>query len=230
MLFSDMNIELQYRTNDDSTIVEDFFIPVLRHAKVYKRSVGFFTSNALIQISKGLSGLIKNDGKMYLIVSPKLSNDDVRAIKLGYKLREEVIEEKFLLELENEFNELEKQRLNYLAFLIYKNLLEIKVAVMKDYGIYHEKIGIIEDKAGNKIAFTGSLNETENAFRKNFESIDVYKSWEESIRVENKERDFELLWNNKTKMVDVLDFPQAVRNKILNYKKETYILEKRIAK
>lgn len=230
VLFCDMNIELQYRTDQNNSIINDFFIPVLKHAKVYKRSVGFFTSNSLMQIANGLSGLISNEGKMYLIVSPKLNDEDIQAIKLGYKLREKVIEDKLLSELENEFNELEKEKLNYLAFLIYKNLLEIKVASMDDYGMYHEKIGVIEDIEGNKIAFTGSLNETENAFIRNFESIDVYKSWEEPQRIKNKERDFELLWNNKTPMIEVIDFPKAVKEKILEYKKDRYILEKESCK
>lgn len=221
-----MEIRLGYRTDTKNSIVNDFFIPVLKHARKYKRSVGFFTSSSLIQIAEGLSGLLQNSGKMYLIVSPRLTEEDIKAIELGYKIKEDLIRDLFIKEFDREFNEFEEEKLNYLAFLIYRNALEIKVAIMNDYGLYHEKIGIIEDKYGNKIAFTGSLNETENAFRKNFESIDVYKSWIEKDRVENKEKDFDMLWNNKTSMVNVMEFPQAVKEKILQYKKEEYIVEK----
>lgn len=74
----------------------------------------------------------------------------------------------------------EEERLNLLAHLIAKGYLDIKLAFMEDeneIGIYHEKIGIIIDKKGNKIAFTGSLNETRTAYMNNFESIDVFMSW-----------------------------------------------------
>jgi phosphatidylserine/phosphatidylglycerophosphate/cardiolipin synthase-like enzyme len=62
------------------------------------------------------------------------------------------------------------------------NLLEIKLAIRKDVrnrGIYHEKLGIFEDKAGNIVAFTGSANESASALLDNFECIDVFCSWDE---------------------------------------------------
>ncbi|MDF2858275.1 MAG: hypothetical protein K0Q87_4126 [Neobacillus sp.] len=45
----------------------------------------------MIEITKGLSGLIRNDGKIRLIASPKLSDEDIEAITYGYKTKGEVI-------------------------------------------------------------------------------------------------------------------------------------------
>lgn len=225
MGFKNLDIKIEYRSENQREIVDDFYIPVLSNAIKYKRAAGFFSSSILVEIATGLDSLIRNGGSMQLIVSPELSKEDIDAIITGYETREKVIEKA----LERKFNkpnsELEKERLNYLAHLISNNLMDIKIAVIdkgKTNGIYHEKIGIIEDKDGNKIAFTGSLNETDNAARRNFESIDVYRSWIgeiDAIRVANKERDFDKLWNNKTNRITIYEFPQAVKDKILRYRR-----------
>ena len=50
------------------------------------RAVGF-SSTALIELSKGIAGLIKNNGRIEFIVSPLLSEEDIEAIKRGYDER-----------------------------------------------------------------------------------------------------------------------------------------------
>ena len=52
MSFADIEIKKSYKTNS-SNIVQDFYLPVLSEAVLYKRAVGFFTSGALIELSKG---------------------------------------------------------------------------------------------------------------------------------------------------------------------------------
>lgn len=226
MGFRNLNLKIEYRSENQREIIEDFYIPVLGNAIRYKRASGFFSSSILIEIAKGLDSLIRNGGTMQLVVSPELSKEDIDAILTGYESREKVIEKALERKFYEPNTEFEKERLNYLAHLISNKLLDIKVAVIdkgRTNGIYHEKIGIIEDSYGNKIAFTGSLNETDNAARRNFESIDVYRSWLgdiDAIRVSNKERDFDKLWNNKTKRITIYEFPEAVKEKILRYKKE----------
>lgn len=229
MGFRSLDINIQYRSERDKDIIDNFYVPVLSNAKIYKRATGFFSSSILIEISKGIDCLVKNKGKVQLIVSPELSDEDINAIIIGYELREQIIEKALLRKFYEPQNDIEKERLNYLAHLISENLLDIKIAIVdngKTNGIYHEKIGIVEDMCGDKLAFTGSLNETSNAVKRNFESIDVYRSWfgdVDSIRVSNKEQDFDKLWNNKTNRINVYEFPIALKNKILSYRREGYI-------
>ncbi len=45
-------------------------------------------------------------------------------------------------------------------------------------GIFHEKAGVIEDKAGNRLAFNGSVNETAQGWTINWESFDEFVSLE----------------------------------------------------
>ena len=81
------NIQLSYNSLSDD-IVLDFYIPCLEQAVIYKRAVGFFSSNILLQISKGLGAFADNGGRMKLLVSPKLEPKDYEAIKSGYDARQ----------------------------------------------------------------------------------------------------------------------------------------------
>lgn len=226
MSLKDLNLNISYRSENIDQLIKEFYMPVLSEAVSYKRAVGYFSSAVLLQVSKGISRLIGNNGKIKIVASPELNEKDIEAIKKGYKLRDKVIKRSLLRNFREPKTDIEEERYNYIAHLISNNQLDIKLALIdggKTSGIYHEKIGIIEDESGNKVAFTGSLNETESAFRRNFESIDVYCSWNGGTdleRVENKHNDFQKLWNNQTNRLVVYDFPSAVKKEILNYKKD----------
>lgn len=226
------NIEIKesYRTDTCPDLGTYFVSNVLEESVIYKRAVGFFSSSALIKLSRGISHLVKKPNcHIYFVVSPILYESDVEAIKKGYNNRREIVEKAMLREFKEPTNEIECERLNYLCHLIEKGILDIKVADKQnennenELGMFHEKIGLFEDENDDKVAFCGSLNESDNAFSRNFESIQVFKSWEETKRVAIIEDDFDRLWNNNTKSLYVYDFPEALLNKIFKYKKQTYI-------
>lgn len=223
MSFTELNLLKHYKTYKNN-IVKEFYTPVLQEAVLYQRSVGFFSSTALIELSKGLSGIVKNGGKIQFIVSPYLSKEDVEAINKGYE-KKKIIEDAMLREYKEPENYFQEERLNLLAHLIEEGHLEIKVAFTppnKATGMYHEKVGIVEDSEGNKIVFTGSLNETINAFYNNYESIVVFTSWEESKQyAEEMQQDFDLLWNNDDENLEIIEFPDVIKERIKVNRKET---------
>ncbi len=228
MNFTDVKIKEEYRSLQDD-IVGEFYTPLLRCAKKYQRAVGFFSSSALIEISDGISGLVKNGGTIELVASPKLSEDDVVAIETGIKLRDEVIKERLLEAITVPQGSFEERRLNYLINLIAAGILEIKIAVLEDsnhVGMYHEKVGLMYDEEGNIIAFSGSMNESVTAFIHNCESIDVFKSWEggsDARRVMNKQLSFKAIWENYEPHMTVMDFPEAAKEKLFEYRKSNSI-------
>lgn len=228
MNFTDIEIKEEYRSLQDD-IVRDFYTPLLRCAKKYQRAVGFFSSSALIEISNGISGLVKNGGTIELVASPKLSEDDVMAIEKGHRLRDEVIKERIIEAITEPQNKYEENRLNYLVNLIASGILDIKIAVLDDsehIGMYHEKVGLMYDEAGNIVAFSGSMNESSTAFMHNCESIDVFKSWEggsDARRVMNKQLSFKAIWENYEPHMSVLDFPEAAKEKLFEYRKSNSI-------
>ncbi|MDE7055991.1 MAG: DEAD/DEAH box helicase family protein [Lactobacillus sp.] len=215
MSFKDIPLLRYYKTYKNN-IVGEFYTPVLQQAVLYQRAVGFFTSGALIDLTKGLRGLVQNHGTIQFIVSPRLSEEDIEAINKGYE-RQAIIGKALMRDFKEPENYYEEERLNFLAYLIEEGFLDIKVAFTppeKAKGMYHEKVGIVTDGDGNKIVFTGSLNETINAFHINSESIVVFKSWEESMAyVEDIQHDFEQLWGKHDRDLEILDFPEVLREK-----------------
>lgn len=179
MSFLDVEIKPEYRSRLDN-VMKDFYIPVLKQAVLYKRAVGFFSSSALLEMSAGLCGLVKNGGKIQLIASPRLSAEDIEAINEGLRRRDEVIEEALIRELATPTGPQEIARLNLLSNLIASGVLEIKIAFLETdntVGMFHEKMGLMYDADDNIIAFSGSMNESFNAFRQNYEAVDVFTSW-----------------------------------------------------
>lgn len=217
MSFRDLELKPEYRSKL-SNVVKDFYNPVLRQAVQYRRAVGFFSSSALVSMTAGICGLIENGGTIQLIASPRLMPEDIDAINDGLKRRDDVIKEALLRELHEPKGRFEEVRLNLLSNLIAAGRMEIKIAFMEDdntIGMFHEKLGLMYDAEGNIIAFSGSMNETANAFSNNYEAIDVYASWlQDSDRVLMKQSAFNAMWEDYEPSIRVLDFPD-VREELL---------------
>lgn len=218
MGLKDLEIELEYRTFQKE-IINEFYIPLLEESCFYQRAVGFFSSTSLIEVTNGIEKFVKNGGKIQLVASPKLSKNDIRDIELGYKLREDVIKNNILYELNLPKNNEENQKLSLLAGLIADNILDIKIAFTETLGMYHEKMGLFYDTEGEIVAFSGSMNESRTAMLENYETIDVFCSWYRSDkkRVEKKKIAFEKIWNNQEKNVKILKFPELKKEFLKRY-------------
>lgn len=222
MSFQELEIKKEYRSLLDS-VAKDFYIPLLSHAVKYQRAVGFFSSSCLIEISKGISELAKNGGKIQLVASPYLSDEDIEAIKSGYAMRDHVVKEAIRREMTEGKTPFEKTRLNLLANLISDDVMDIKIAFTEDserLGMYHEKMGIITDADGNRVAFSGSMNESSTAMTLNYETIDVFCSWKnEEDRVLAKENAFVSIWNDTEPNIKIIEFPELRQEIIDKYKR-----------
>ena len=118
MSFKDYVIKNEYRSLIDK-VVQDFYIPLLNESVSYKRAVGFFSSSALVELSKGITGLIRNNGKIQIVASPYLSPEDIEAIEKGYEARDTVIENALLRQISDEYlDHYSSQRLSLLTYLI----------------------------------------------------------------------------------------------------------------
>lgn len=226
MSFKDLKIKREYRSLQQN-VVKDFFMPLMSEAKLYQRAVGFFSSTALACYSLGISQLIKNGGRIELVASPNLSCEDVEAISKGYELRDNIIERKLINSLTAPVSEFEEQRLNLLATYIADEKLEIKIAFIDDnhfIRIYHEKLGLLYDYDNNIVSFTGSMNESGNGFNGNYETIDVFCSWNDMERVNDKVTAFENIWEEKDENVTIKRFPNVERAILKKYMIDTYSL------
>lgn len=215
----ELNIKNEYRSLIDD-VVGDFYVPLLQRAVLYQRAVGFFSSSALVMLSKGLKGLVDNGGKIQVVASPRLSESDIVEIQKGYAARE-VITNALLRELKDCPDDAEIEKLSYIAQLIAQGTLDIKIAFLSsvnEVSLYHEKMGIITDSIGDAVAFSGSMNESENAFHGNYEAFDAFCSWtSDAARVFQKQMAFQAIWEDYEPGIETIDFPDAVKQKLYKY-------------
>jgi superfamily II DNA or RNA helicase len=224
MDFKDLIINRSYISKGNNNIADSFLNPVLKYTKTYKRSVGFFSSGVFDTIEEGIVFLVRNGGYIQLIASPKLNEEDVEAIRLGYEKRKQLISNCFTREFEKEIEKLNNTKLQMLYDLIARGILDIKIAVTDENGNYHDKLGILKDVLGNTIVFYGSSNSSYSGYRSNYERIRVSKSWEVGFEeiVREEEEEFDNLWSNKNEFVEVYEYTEEARKCIIE------VVEKRI--
>ena len=221
---SELRLKSEYRSDQDD-FVNDFYIPCLTRSSHYWRAAGYFTSRGLAVAAQGITSLIKAGGTMRLIVSPLFSAEDLDAIHRGYAARLDIVTKSLLRVFESIPNKTVEDSLGYLAWMIAEENLEIRIAVpiseqnAPKAGIYHEKLGLFLDHFGNTVAFTGSPNETAGGLVENFETIDIFCSWDDPQgRVKRKRSNFERLWDDKTLGLSVIGFPEAARQQLLKFR------------
>ncbi len=221
MSFKDLDLDIIYNT-DSGDVIKTLIIPLLKKSKKYYRGVGYFTSNWIKLCLMGIVPLIENDGKIYLLTSPELSEDDWKAIERAEDLKKQrLVEDKLLVTLNKNLDMNSKEKvLNYFSWLLADNFIEMKIVVCKrQYGNYHDKLAIFEDFQGNKVCTHGSMNDSLKATF-NGEGISVFKSWESSIDyVERHHFEFNKIWNNDNAYYKVYPIGQFLREEILKYKK-----------
>ena len=212
-------------TREDGDLVKLFYLPALEDARRYDRLTGYFRAGALALAARGIASLVGNEGRMRLIVGCTLDPSEIEAIRQGERLRSQV--ERHLRRWPLEATDGDTlDALELVSWMVANDYLDVKVAVpldrhgqpVSDPAIFHEKAGIIEDTAGDRIAWTGSLNETATGWQHNWESINVSTSWRgDRARVDAEDDNFQRLWSNRVKCATVLDVPEAVRRDLLKF-------------
>jgi ERCC4-related helicase len=218
--------ETSYR-HEDGDLIGLFYVPALSCAVQYDRMTGYFSAGALALAARGIERLIANGGRMRLLVGCTLEEDEVTAIEQGYDLREKV-EQKLAIVSLTPPDPRARFGLEALAWMVGNGFIDVKVAVPTNPdgkpvsvgGIYHEKVGVITDREGNRLSFSGSINETAGGWLNNRESFHVHLSWEsgrEFKHVQDEVDSFDRLWSGKSQSVKVLDFPEAAKARLLEF-------------
>lgn len=215
MSFQDLHLDVSYESDSNKNqLLDNFYIPVLENSKKYFRIAGFFSSTSLSVAAEGIEGLIKNDGKMYLLISPELSEEDFSIISKSEKLENDAF-------LFSDFAlDAKEDNLKALAWLLGNGRLEIKIVVGKKSrnSLFHQKVGIFFDDEGNILSFSGSINETAQAWINNIEEFKVFRSWNAG-QIEYLKADlnkFSSYWKNERKdTAIVFDLPSSIKEKII---------------
>ena len=219
MGYRDLDIQLSYETsNNRSKLLDEFYIPLLEQTTRYFRIAGFFSSTSLAVASKGIEGLINNGGYMRLLISPRLSEQDAAIIK---QVGAGSLPETLSIFQELRIDDFCKfDNLQALAWMLANKKLEIKIVVDKQStnSLFHQKIGIAYDANGDLVSFSGSINETAQAWLSNIEEFKTFKSWEAGQReyvIADLKR-FNDYWNGeKDDVAEVYSIPESITNRII---------------
>lgn len=217
MSFKDLEIKKSYISQGKDNFADSFLIPALRFTKEYKRSVGFFSSDVFSIIMSGIVSLARNGGMIKLICSPRLSEDDIEAIQAGYDSRKQISTNAFSRSFLSEIEKMSDLGLKMLYDLISHGTMDIRIAITNNAGMYHDKLGILKDSDGNRVAFFGSSNSSYNGYRVNYEKVRVVRDWDVGSleTVNDEEAEFDSLWNNTNPHVEVYDYEKTATEHLL---------------
>ncbi|MCI1857474.1 MAG: DEAD/DEAH box helicase family protein [Sporolactobacillus sp.] len=216
----------------DHDIAEMFYLPCMRNAVFYDRISGYFGSTIYIIVWDALREFIENDGKIRLVCSPYVSDEDAAALANGYSAKnDEILASSLAKEVQALFGDpYLTAPAKLLAYMISKGIIDVKIAIPtgnespNSRRLFHDKVGIFTDREECKVGFRGSMNETFKGLSSdgNMESIDVFPNWLDSRdaeRVDDASDFFEKLWAESVQGIIVYRFPNASKE-ILRTKAE----------
>jgi len=209
----EINLREEYRS-DVNDIVAEFFLPCLGNCVEYNRCVDFLSIHTLSTIAMGFDKFAEGEAKLRMITGPKFRASEVILLT-------RLFSEKYKKSLNEK--SIKNFKINNIKNIIDNGQVELKIAIPNSDQVsdsFSERIGIFKDEQNNVVAFTGTSNGTVASQSRDFESVDVFTSWNDKTRVERKISDFEDLWKNKTNYVEVYDFMDADKKGLLKYSPE----------
>lgn len=225
--FRDLSeLEITYE-GSAGQILRDFVLPVVEVAERYDRLTSFFNVGALLAISEGLEQLRRRSGQMRLV----LGIHDVPAELAEARIKSEMwaasvvreVRERLLSEASTLTDELHRDRLATLAWMIRDGFLQVRVAVPRRADgtaaatIFHSKRLLFHDSVGDVITASGSPNETVPGLEGNYEELTVHMSWRDSSDyVRRHVESFQKLWDDGRDDVYVRDLDPSFASELLH--------------
>ena len=206
----DIDLKEEYRSDIDD-IVAEFFFPCLGQCIEYGRCVDFLSIQTLATIAMAFDNFAIGKAKLRMVTGHRFRTEDLN-------LFTKLFSEKYTKSFEGKF--IKDSKIQKLQNIVNKGQIELKVAIPNSEQVadsFSERIGVFRDEKDDVVAFTGTSRESFSTQTRDFESVDVFTSWNDKSRVERKMKDFEELWENKTKHLEVYDFMYAEEKNLLKY-------------
>ena len=209
----EIELKEEYRSDRDD-IAAEFFFPCLGNCIEYDRCVDLISVQTLATISMAFDNFAGGKAKLRMITGHRFKTADLN-------LFTKLFSEKYTKKFDGKF--IKNTKIQKLQNFVNNGQIELKIAIPNSELVtnsFSERIGIFRDEDNQMVAFTGTSKESFSTQTRDFESVDVFTSWNDKSRVERKMKDFEELWENKTKYIEVCDFMFAEKNNLLKYSSE----------
>ena len=214
MSLRSLDLQRSYTPDNCDSIISQLYVPTLAQAVRYDRTTYTFSMAGLVEAAAGLAGLVNNKGRIRLICDQQMEPEVVRAILDGHAdPKTELLRRVDPSELVTGEDLQARGDLDLLTWLVKRRQMEIQVAICER--IFHPKMATITDAAGDWIALNGSNNESLQGWNLNYESCDVFTSWQELERAQDVQHRFDLLWTNRSTHARVLPVPEAYREQLI---------------
>jgi superfamily II DNA or RNA helicase len=251
----DLQIGYGYDTSKSNVdVVAEFLEPCLQNSITYDRLSGYFSSKFLALAAKGLGSFISSNGKMRLVMSSQLSPSDFNRLQSNVDSGEDYASlfEDRLKDASQLADEMYLHHFEAMCWLLANDRLEIRLSIYQGEEphavdpIFHPKLGIFTDINGDKISFSGSVNETAKGWTGNVEEFKVFRSWESQSAgyFEQDADNFARHWNGasdsdfvtvplpvalKEKLVSIApeDIPNLPRKRVQTKDKEKILIKPR---
>lgn len=208
ILLRDLELKLEYCSGTDD-IVEDFFYPCFGNCAIYDRCVDVLSAETLFTVINRFDGILSGKTRIRLVVGSHLGARDITILTKCFSKNP------------NDHNK--SKLISAIARMVRQEQILIRIAVpmfAESSGDFSQRIGIFTDESGDSVAFTGTSRVSFHERPKDFESVDVFTSWNDPERVENKRAAFQALWDGEVPNVHVYDFAYAAQQNILKYSPE----------
>ncbi len=215
------DIVFQYRYSQiDEHKPSEFCLQALSNSTKLDLGLGYFSSASFNVLANGMARFILNGGVMNLYINQYVSSEDFELLKGSYDNKfDETIALTFN-QLKNTFQKRDQHFFQCLAYLIQVSRINVRIVVLDNGGLPHEKYGIFTDEIGNKIYFNGSMNITAYAILGNLESIECTCSWkgeDSKEKVDSFESHFKKVWSGDCNGVKIYDAKKFCREVLKTY-------------
>lgn len=223
-----IDIKRVYGPTRGRNALREFLIPALQCSINYDRVAGYFSSGSLAQTAPGITNLVQRGGKVRLITSHHLVNEDLIALSVSNSNQESLYElaEEFETLVNEAGTSMELQMkgdyVRAMCWMLREEILEIRFVVPisnpnAKWEKFHSKFGILRDEDGDELVFSGSTNETSLGWSSNLENIDTKPLWLEAFSEFSEYKEtFEDLWTGQNMTGwKTVNLPTALRERLI---------------
>jgi hypothetical protein len=177
----DIDLKEEYRS-DKNDIVAEFFFPCLSNCIEYDRCVDFLSIQTLATISMAFDNFARGKAKLRMVTGHRFKTTDLNLLT-------KLFSEKYTKSFESRL--IKDTKIQKLQDIVNHGQIELKIAIPNSEHVaesFSERIGIFRDGDDQAVAFTGTSSESFSTQTRDFESVDVFTSWNDKSRVEGRTR------------------------------------------
>jgi superfamily II DNA or RNA helicase len=198
-------------------VVEDVLNPAFAEATNVRIMAGFYSPDAIRELAYGLSKFItEKTGALRIICSQHIKKEDIPSLEEAGELAR-LVSKQMLTDQQYAEDALVRYTREAIAMLYAESRIEIRIAVSGS-GMFHKKCYLFENGQSSILLF-GSANFSVGGFRKNQESLILFRSWssDQSPRehILNCEEEFERIWSNNEAGMRVFDICSETIEKLV---------------